>query len=85
MPRYLFQIHDGRETPDIEGLDLPDIEAARIEAVHLAGDLLQQCAARFTPGTDWRVSVMDPTGLILLPRDVALSPSAALGSDVPVR
>lgn len=80
MPRYLFQVHDGHETPDVEGLDLPNIEAARIEAIHLAGDLLRQCAARFTPGADWRVSVMDPTGLILLTLDVALSHSAAIGS-----
>ena len=79
MPRYIFRVHDGRETPDSENLDLPDIEAARIEAIQLAGDLLRQCATRFTPGADWRVSVMDPTGLILLTLDLALSHSAASG------
>ena len=79
MPRYLFQVHDGRETPEVEDLDLPNFEAARIEAIHLAGDLLRQCAARFTPDADWRVSVTDPTSLILLTLDLALTPSAASG------
>ena len=85
MPRYLFRIHDGREAPDVEGLDLPNIEAARIEAIHLAGDLLRQCAARFTPGADWRVSVREPPGRSLLTRDLALSHSAAIGSNPSTR
>jgi hypothetical protein len=33
MPRFFFDIHDGEKfTPDREGLDLDDLEAAKEEA-----------------------------------------------------
>jgi len=36
MPRYFFHLHDGVVTPDHEGTELSDAEAARARAAHEA-------------------------------------------------
>ncbi|HEY8006959.1 MAG TPA: hypothetical protein VIE66_09240 [Methylocella sp.] len=41
MIRYFFSIIGGRPFNDIDGLELPDIEAARVEAKGLACDLMR--------------------------------------------
>lgn len=40
MPRYFFNVHDGRSAPDREGTELPDTEIARAQAVRLSGEIL---------------------------------------------
>ena len=41
MTMYYFHLRDGRQyVPDETGMDLPDIEAARVEAVQGARDIL---------------------------------------------
>ena len=65
MPRYYFDTHDGnRLVPDEEGLDLDNIEAARMEAQRgiatMAGDVF--------PDGDHReivVTVRDGSGPVL--------------------
>ncbi len=46
MPRYFFHVDDGRLAPDRVGLDLPDLEAVRGEAVTAAGSMI--CEAQNT-------------------------------------
>ena len=41
MPRYFFHLHNDVDSADEEGIELPDLEAARLLAVH---------NARFTAG-----------------------------------
>ena len=41
MPRYYFNIMDGRPVVDREGRDLPDAAAARREATRYAVDLVR--------------------------------------------
>jgi hypothetical protein len=40
MPRYYFHVHDDLDFEDEEGLDLPDVTAARAKAVEGARDLM---------------------------------------------
>ena len=40
MPRYHFNLYDGREILDHEGTDLADLQAARDEALRFVGELL---------------------------------------------
>jgi hypothetical protein len=47
MPRYGFYLTNGQSCSDAGGLDLPDDEAARIEAD------LTACDLRDIPGEDW--------------------------------
>lgn len=42
MPRYYFNIMDGRPVVDREGMDLPDAAAARKEATRYAIDRVRQ-------------------------------------------
>jgi hypothetical protein len=65
MPRFHFNVHDGVSKLDKKGTVLPDWQAARIEAVRLAGDILKHEAQRVALGEDWRLEVTDHAGLIL--------------------
>lgn len=40
MPRYFFHIDEARCHIDTEGLDLPDLEAAKREALKIIGELM---------------------------------------------
>ena len=67
MPRYFFNVHDGQpplaqDPPDRDGTLLPDLEAARSQAVTLAGEMLKDLDGRFWSGTDWRLRVTDEQG-----------------------
>ena len=65
MPRFHFHVHDGCSVMDTEGTELPDPQAARLEAMRIAGDILKHDAHRVALGEDWRIEVTDATGLIL--------------------
>ena len=65
MPRYHFNVHDGVCLPDVEGSDLPNCQAARLEAIHRAGEMLRDEPQSVALGEDWRIEVTDSTGLIL--------------------
>ena len=65
MPRFHFHVHDGCSVLDPEGTELPDPQAARLEAIRIAGDILKHDAHRIALGEDWRIEVTDHTGLIL--------------------
>lgn len=69
MPRYHFNVEDGRSTPDPEGTELPDLESARREAVRLAGRLLDDDPAQFWSHGLWRVVVTDDAGRTLFTLD----------------
>jgi hypothetical protein len=58
MPRYYFSITNCRPFDDVDGLDLPDLAAAREEASGFAQDL-----ARMEPSRrDWLGWVVRVTG-----------------------
>jgi hypothetical protein len=66
MPRFYFDIANGPETsPDSEGIELEGLNAARIEAVRLSGDILRFEPDRFWSTGEWSCTVRDASGLIL--------------------
>ena len=65
MPRYFFNIQDGRATPDQEGTELPDMETARAEAVRLSGEVLRDTGAQYWRHPEWRLEVLDESGRTL--------------------
>jgi hypothetical protein len=67
VSRYFFNVHDGQhpleqDSPDREGTLLPDVDAARSQAVILAGELLKDLDGQFWSGTDWWLRVTDEEG-----------------------
>lgn len=66
MPRYFFHVVDGRDYPDLQGTLLDNLQAARLEAVRFAGDLLSHNVESFWTGGEWTIQVADGTGKTLL-------------------
>ncbi len=64
MPRYFFNLKDGRTTLDHEGTELPDIQTARREAVRFTGEVLRDRPDQtLWAGEPWRLWVTDqPNG-----------------------
>lgn len=65
MPRFFFKVVDGAERDDPDGAELPDINAAKSEAVKLSGALLRDFGSKFWDHEEWRVEVRDENGLML--------------------
>lgn len=65
MPRYYFDVVDVESRRDEAGEELEGLNAARIAAVKLSGELLQSFPDRFWSVGQWSVTVRDETGLIL--------------------
>ena len=74
MPRFYFHLYDGIVIKDPKGVELPDVERARQEAMQLASELLNTEAAKSELGTQWRVEVTDDQGAVLFRLSIAMSP-----------
>lgn len=73
MPRYHFHIHDDKGLLDEEGIDLPDLAGAQMEAVRLAGAMLLDDASLIHDQNVWQLSVVDSDGTPLLRVEVTVS------------
>jgi uncharacterized protein DUF6894 len=58
MPRYYFSLKNGRPFRDVDGLELPDIDAVRTEAVGFARDVMRMEPER-QDWSQWAVCVTD--------------------------
>lgn len=65
MPRYHFHVEDGTHLRDEDGVELPDLQAARCEAIKFAGSLICDAHDSFWALDDWRMTVTDADGLTL--------------------
>jgi hypothetical protein len=65
VSRYFFDVRDGKFMPDDTGTDLPTLQAARIQALRLAGQMLNEDPEKFLDGDEWQVELRDPDGLVL--------------------
>jgi hypothetical protein len=53
MPRYLFHVHDRTSRLDEDGLEFPDLESARREAVLTCGEMLREVPPCTVAGSWW--------------------------------
>jgi hypothetical protein len=65
MPQFHFDVTDGTFTPDLTGLELPDIPAARAHAIERMTELLASHTEAFWLGQEWLIEVRDDCGLVL--------------------
>lgn len=65
MPRYHFHTADGHRWSDPEGSDLPDLQAARAEAVRFASEMLRGKAEELWRDGQWRVEVTNEHNALL--------------------
>lgn len=83
MPRFYFNVHDGKSGLDTQGTDLPDWRTARIEAIRLAGEILKDEASHIVLGDNWRIDVTDHRGLILFQMAILLIDSPVVSQRPP--
>ena len=83
MPVFYFHVRDGEDLSDDEGIDLADVDSARLAAIKLCGFLLRDDAKRFAPGQDWHMEVTDGTGLTLIRLNFAVMQSTS--AELPLR
>ena len=62
MPRYFFHVRDGQEYLDTEGSELESLEAARLQSLQVATQLLSGLGSEFWNGQDWHLHVEDEVG-----------------------
>lgn len=63
MPRYFFHIDEKRHHIDTEGIDLSCVEAARREAMSIAGQsMIDNAASDIWSGGSWSLTVADASG-----------------------
>jgi hypothetical protein len=80
MPRYYFNVHDGKVMRDKLGSEFPDLDAARNEAITASAEMLRSLRdPMFWNGADWTMSVTDETGeeLFSLPFSGQMKKAAA--------
>ena len=65
MPRYFFNIHDGTSFIDKQGTELPDLLAARRQAIQTSAKMLKD-SADYWDGTEWRMDVMNEAHELVL-------------------
>lgn len=59
MPRFFFNVHDDAVTADDEGVELPDAEAARLEAIRGARSLACEQVSNGYLNVNHRIEVHD--------------------------
>jgi hypothetical protein len=77
MPNYTIHIHQGSHT-NSQPVSLPDVDAARREAIAMFADLARDIASKLPSHPDWRIEIIEPAGgtvfrLGILAEDAALA------------
>lgn len=85
MPRYYFNVIDGRGYADTEGVDLPDVTAAQRFGIRHAGEVLREDAERLRPDADWYLEITDAAGHVVLRLDFRVIPVPAHSGTPPGR
>jgi hypothetical protein len=65
MPRYFFHTEDGHVEHDKEGTELANLEAAKMEAARMMGDLLRLSPRMFWSDCQMTVTVVGENDLTL--------------------
>jgi hypothetical protein len=62
VPRYFFHLHDGKNIPDNEGIELAGLAEARNQAIVAAGEMIRSDGHTVWNGSEWRMDVTDEPG-----------------------
>ena len=66
MPRFYFHLHNDIEAPDEEGLELPDLEAARSEAIRTGRELVAEAVRNGQVNLSHWIEIQDESGAQVL-------------------
>lgn len=62
MPRYHYNVYDGINIIDHDGIELQDLNQARVEALRYAAGIIHDEARKKRLGNEWRLEVTDEGG-----------------------
>jgi hypothetical protein len=62
VPRYFFNVHDGKDLPDDRGTELANREEARQQAIVSAGEMVRETTRKYLRGDVWEMHVTDELG-----------------------
>jgi hypothetical protein len=62
VPRYFFDVKDGKDIPDTQGIELAGVAEARNQAIASAGEMIRSDGNTVWNGSDWRMDVTDEAG-----------------------
>jgi hypothetical protein len=85
MPNYTIHIRQGSHT-NSHPVSLPDVDAARREAIAMFAELARGIASNLPNHADWRIEVIEPAGrtvfrLGVLAEDAALAVFSLAGRE----
>lgn len=80
MSRYFFHTEDGTICTDHQGVELPDLRAARIEAAKSVGQIVHDKPDEFWDDGSFKMTVTDESGLVLFMLDLSATDAPALAS-----
>jgi len=83
MATFYFHIRNGYDQPDEVGEVLPDIAAARRQAVQVLSEMLSEQPDRFWGEGQLEVVVADETNLTLFVLNVTATPAPSVGAPRP--
>lgn len=66
MPRYFFSTEDGGRDEDHEGIELPNLAEARVQAIVFAAEVLKDEPSLVLGGREFKVEVSDAAGTRVL-------------------
>lgn len=79
MPRFHFNVYDGRDTIDKDGSELLDDREARREAIRLSGAILEETGDKLQLGEEWCMEVTDDAGSLLFRLEFTIVEGPAKG------
>ena len=62
MPRFFFHLRDGESAEDPDGMYLPDVRTARLEAIRSARDIMAEHVRRGKLDLSFSIEVTDEHG-----------------------
>ena len=62
MPRFYFHVRDGADIRDEAGTELPDIDAARNQAIASSAQMIGDLGRKFRLSEFWQMTVTDENG-----------------------
>ncbi len=73
MPRFFFNTNDDIDLCDDEGMELPDLDAARRVAIRYAGELLKESRSGLGFNETWQLQASDIDHAVLFTIDLKVS------------
>ncbi|MEN3237724.1 hypothetical protein PUR29_29960 [Methylobacterium ajmalii] len=76
MPRYYFNVLDGRSSPDEVGSVLGGPDDTRRKGIRLAGAIIDEHAPDIVLDSSWHLEVRDESGALVTRLDVVVDAPA---------